>query len=499
MQGFSFLPQATRPLSSMQSRKRIAIIAAILTVAFAGSAFSQERMTPGGRERIRDLPPLPMLRVSESEECKPETCVGSCCGDSCCPEEETCCNGECCDGNCVSDGLGGSICCDEGESGCGGACCAEACCGTNCGYVCDTDGDETADDCYVCDGVACAICDTDEDGVLDACTFQCDTDGMGGNDACALCDSNNNGIPDVCFQCDNDSNMVPDDCWRCDFANNDDIVDACYSHDANTDGTKESCCPTFSLALGFDDGFDGRSQSRAGVGETGTVVPFQANGQTMGSVTFSTTDATCVALSGNAWTASDHACSVQLCATADGCKQCKTLVVVEPSDITFEQQPNTCTWHEVNSGSVGFRAFMYITPADVSFNAIEAREEECNGIGIDYFSYKNNEVHPQTPTLGSWGVDCGNASPGKGTWIGGFDTIHSGQYLNMPYAAGTFTWNIPWSWKLGTREVTGFVNKTHIETIDANGNMTISKGGISKSADYGTGTSNYTDNPCVIP
>ena len=57
-------------------------------------------------------------------------------------------------------------------------------------------------------------------------TFQCDTNGDGINDACYVCDANGDGTNDSCYLCDNNSDGVNDTCYQCD-TNGDGKNDAC--------------------------------------------------------------------------------------------------------------------------------------------------------------------------------------------------------------------------------------------------------------------------------
>jgi len=61
--------------------------------------------------------------------------------------------------------------------------------------------------------------------------------------------------------------------------------------------------------------------------------------------------------------------------------------------------------------------------------------------------------------------------------MNGDDTVRSAT-INPAFAAGTFTWNIPWYLRVaGSREEKIFTYAAHSEVCDAAGNMTISKKG----------------------
>jgi hypothetical protein len=456
-------------------------------------------------------------------------CEGTCCDDawSCCDENGDFTYDDCPQCSYWYFGVEYLVCflCDQTPTD--GNNQADAC------NLCDSDWDDVLDSCYLCDKTptdannvndACYLCDNpthasdpnDQNDKLNDC-YLCDQtpdDGHNVNDACMLCDdpyhatdpTNLKSKNNSCYPCKNKiAGTQNDDCYRCDKKKADGTPgedgknDTCYGYDTDGNGVKESCCPTFRIELTFTDDFTNRSKSSAGVGETGSIVATQANGQTMGAVTYTTSDANCVAVSGDDWTARDHNCSAQLCAEADGCKQCKTLTVKEPDDLNVEQIPGTCVWHEHNKASVGFKGDFFITPADVSFRAIEQREGHCVGVGIGYFAGDNGQVHPPSTAWKTVNKPASTgAAVGKGSKVNQIDTISSGPHTTTPYKDGTFTWPIPQEWRLGTK--TGQITITdHKETIDAGGNMTISKGGTTKSAAYGAANSNYSDSPCVIP
>jgi len=191
------------------------------------------------------------------------------------------------------------------------------------------------------------------------------------------------------------------------------------------------------------------------------------------STTFTAPDraATCVV---KAITSDDEECSV-------------TFNVVEPSGVNIVQEPGTGVWHTNNTASVGFKGRLYILPADVSFQQIEIREEDVAGVGVGYLSFKNGEPHG----LKNWIPVDSPTNDTSGSKVNGVDTISSGTYTQQPYSNGTFTWAIPWEFRVGTGSEKEFSTVTHKEEIDANGNMTISKGGASKSKNYADPDSNY--------
>ena len=80
---------------------------------------------------------------------------------------------------------------------------------------------------------------------------------------------------------------------------------------------------------------------------------------------------------------------------------------------------------------------------------------------------------------------------GKGSKVDGVDTIQGTSDNHTPYEDGSFTWAIPWYFKVGTGSEKQFATINHVKTIDATGKLTISKGGTTKSSELNDPTSNY--------
>ena len=110
---------------------------------------------------------------------------------------------------------------------------------------CDSNGDGILDACYLCDlnydgdMESCYACDSNQDGVNDDC-YLCDSDHDGLDDTCYLCDSDEDNVKDDCYLCDNNGDDKKDSCYKCDTDNNGKF-DACYRCDANGDGIKDTC------------------------------------------------------------------------------------------------------------------------------------------------------------------------------------------------------------------------------------------------------------------
>ena len=100
---------------------------------------------------------------------------------------------------------------------------------------------------------------------------------------------------------------------------------------------------------------------------------------------------------------------------------------------------------------------------------------ECLGIGTGFYHYLNGFPH----ALGSWfSVVTGTvANPNK---VNAVDTISSGGQV-PPFSIGSFTWSIPWEFRVGNGSPKVFTTVTHLQEADANGTVTISKGGTTKT------------------
>lgn len=248
----------------------------------------------------------------------------------------------------------------------------------------------------------------------------------------------------ICKPCNNrvDETGPKTVCYTCDLTGPDGVpdgvYDACYQVDTNEDGVKDSCCPDFRIEITFRDQFNNRSKSRAGVGEKGRIEAKPATGVTFtANPIYTSSDPSCVSINliGD-WTAGDHAGDVKRYAEVNGCKQSISLSIVEPGGLTFGMEPGYCVSHAQNTGSVGFAGSVYVTPADVSFNAIEVRESDApadvhDGWFKDFFSEKGITPPPHDVDEGTWiAVDSPNDSvpdAGKGSKVvTPYDDIHSG-------------------------------------------------------------------------
>lgn len=126
----------------------------------------------------------------------------------------------------------------------------------------------------------------------------------------------------------------------------------------------------------------------------------------------------------------------------------------------------------------GFRGRARFHPNDVSFNQVQIREQAVAGVGIGYFLPDNGSVH----ALGNWGgVGNGHSILGSPDLFS--DTIETNQNY-PPYAAGTFTWPIPWEYQAPGVGATPFTVCNHVEQMFANGRLAIWKAGSVKTWNF---------------
>ena len=335
---------------------------------------------------------------------------------------------------------------------------------------------------------SCPQCDSNDDGNPDKCENLCDNDGDGKPDTCYQCNSDSTANPhaDVCFLCDTTGNGVNDTCKTLCDPDGDAKFDKCFQYDTDGDGKKDSCCAEFRIELVLDDDFAGRNRARVGVGETGSVKITVKKGADTPDLEWN--------LLGNAtgtaqsWTAGDRYGSFTICAKdkKGGCTTCMSVFVVEPSRVVIEREPGTGILHLKGYASCGFKGRPYLTPADVSFFSVQVREQEAEADAKLYFKYQDGQRHP----LGSW-VGISEVIPGKGSKVGGVDTINGSSDNHTPYEFGTYLWPIPWEFRVGGGAEKEFTTVNHYKTIDAAGTVTITKGGHSETCGLNDSSSNY--------
>ncbi|HEX8615120.1 MAG TPA: hypothetical protein VF800_27875 [Telluria sp.] len=190
--------------------------------------------------------------------------------------------------------------------------------------------------------------------------------------------------------------------------------------------------------------------------------------------------------------APDRAASVTVTATGGGCSVTLVFTVIEPSAVLMERASGTNVWHVNGVPSVGIRTAIYLQPDTVSFKFVEICEDDCGGLVTGYFvGTPLDGVRHGTHGAGTW-VPVSDAVAGKGSEVIGNDTAQSGSCnFGTPYAGGTFDWPIPWMYRVGTGAQATFTTVHQRFTIDAAGDMTVSKAGANGAAALSDANATY--------
>ncbi len=235
-----------------------------------------------------------------------------------------------------------------------------------------------------------------------------------------------------------------------------------------------------------------RARLKIGVGEK---VKLKITGAT-GSISWSITGSSKLsATAGTSVTLTVHERAEKSSVTATdscGCKEKLTFDVIEPSGVKMEPVPGKNVWHQNGIPSVGIMTNIYITPDTVSFEEITISEDDCGGAVTGYFvGTALDGVRHAGHGAGSE-VGVGAVVAGKGSKVQGQDTAQSGSCnFGTPYAAGTFDWPIPWLFKVGGGAFKKFATVHQRFTIDASGDMTVSKAGATGSTRMTDANSSY--------
>lgn len=212
-----------------------------------------------------------------------------------------------------------------------------------------------------------------------------------------------------------------------------------------------------------------------------------------GSASWSTSGGRLSATTGTKvrFTAPDRATSVTIQAVGSSCTAKIEFTVIEPTGVMMERNPGTGTWHTHGIPSVGMRLRIFILPVHVSFENISIIEGDCVGKVTGYFIGTSLDgIHHSGHGAGT-PVTVGTVVEGRGSKVDGVDTAQSGHCnFGTPYRNGGFTWNIPWSFRVGTGAWKQFATVSQKFTINTAGTMTVTKG-ASTSATLNAPTSNY--------
>ena len=162
-------------------------------------------------------------------------------------------------------------------------------------------------------------------------------------------------------------------------------------------------------------------------------------------------------------------------------KATRSFTIVAPNNVVISRAPGTGTFHRQGIASSGFRGEIFLQPAGVSFRNLEIREGSAPSTGTGSMAQNINGFKDigsiRHATMGTW-VTIGGGSIATGCKADGIDEINA-MPMDPPFAVGTFTWSIPWYYRIvgshGTDRQFAFMH--HQESVDAAGQMTMTKGG----------------------
>jgi len=231
-----------------------------------------------------------------------------------------------------------------------------------------------------------------------------------------------------------------------------------------------------------------RDRTTVGVGEQIDLT------YSLGSANWTTSHGTLTSPTGAMVTfqAPDRAATVRIEATGGGCTCTVTFTVIEPSSVLMQRAPGTGIFHDNGIPSVGIKAEIFLQPDTVSFQFIEISEDDCPGLVTGYFvGTPLDGIRHGAHGAGTW-VRVGSPVAGKGSKVVAQDTASSGHCnFGTPYAAGTFDWPIPWKFRLNGGADKVFATVHQRFTINAAGDMTVSKAGATGSAKLNDPSSTY--------
>jgi hypothetical protein len=239
-----------------------------------------------------------------------------------------------------------------------------------------------------------------------------------------------------------------------------------------------------------DDNFNGRSLTKLGVGETGSLgatagapMPLtwaRPTGTALSLTTIAPTTGTARFTAGDVYgqvtlTLSDQNNNSVTC----------NITVIPPSGVTYVQYPTNMTiLHQQGLASCGFYGQASLQPTDVSFKNMSYGEDTCIAHTGGWYTNKNPKpaglVHPADGPIPVGGGDI-NA----GCVVTESDKATGVAVPPPNLAVGWFTWAIPQRYKVGTGAwhdiiVSGntIFTFTHRVDLDATGKVTIQKGGV---------------------
>lgn len=225
-----------------------------------------------------------------------------------------------------------------------------------------------------------------------------------------------------------------------------------------------------------------RQRRRIGVGEKVALAIPQDNGQwnVEGPGVLDTRAGNMVEL-----TAGDSAGRVFISVQGqDGCFSRIDFEVVEPDGVELVAEP--AIGHTQGTPSVELYANVHITPADVSFQGVYFRELKCLAKYDGYFERLNDwewtvreEIVTHEPNALS--VIGGEVVEGYGTYADYDGIIMNDNGLGQPFSDGSFTWPIPWEYRVEGGQWKRFATVNQIKLITPTGKLTVLKSGVFES------------------
>ena len=219
-----------------------------------------------------------------------------------------------------------------------------------------------------------------------------------------------------------------------------------------------------------------RSRTTRGVGEQVTVNSNFSSSPVTWSITSGNGTLSSGSVTSVTFTAPDRAGNTTVKGTKGSKSATITFTTIEPSGVTMERLMTLPTFHISGLPSAGFIALVYITPSNVSFENIQVREKSVNGVAINGLSCHNGLPH----NLGPW-VNVNEVVAGKGSKQEGGDLAKFGFSCGTPHQNGTFTFNIPMEFRVGTGTPKTFTTQTQQGQLTSTGKFTTSKAGVSVS------------------
>jgi len=257
------------------------------------------------------------------------------------------------------------------------------------------------------------------------------------------------------------------------------------------------------------DNFDGRNQDKYGIAEEVDldviIIPAGTTAAEVGGIMWEkdvnspgefidrTDDGTALFNAGDVF--KDTALELRLkikSGPSQGIFKAYTKTIVKPSGAYMIQVPGTNVMHIPNTASVGFYGTTYLLPKEVSFANIRTREGYAEASAGGFLAPLRGKPHEISK---DWAYikDCNLTT---GCHEMSEDTVEikagGGPYTGEGHDGGSFLWQIPWQYRVGTGEPVTYYTAYHSVTVTVTGRTCISKAGSGEFCkDAGEGESTY--------